>query len=131
MASRCRLPAPAPPPSQNSLPSTPAARPPQEMALEPKSLPALQLNCLATITGAWATHDPMVLQATDPLHVWGPEFLEARLKWRSKQPITILELRWVGAGSLCGLQAGGGMQRGLSGAPPQLALGPHPASQMH
>lgn len=43
--------------------------------------------------GAWTTHDPAVLQALDALHVWGPAFLEHRLRWRAQQPITVLELR--------------------------------------
>lgn len=34
-----------------------------------------------------------MLQLLDELHCWAPPFLESRLKWRSKQPITVLELR--------------------------------------
>lgn len=34
-----------------------------------------------------------MLQALDALHVWGPGFLEHRLRWRAQQPITVLELR--------------------------------------
>lgn len=43
--------------------------------------------------GAWTTHDASVLQLLEELHCWAPNFLEARLKWRAKQPITVLELR--------------------------------------
>lgn len=34
-----------------------------------------------------------MLEALDALHVWGPGFLEHRLRWRPQQPITVLELR--------------------------------------
>lgn len=43
--------------------------------------------------GAWTTHNPRVLELLAGLHVWTPQFLEARLKWRERQPITVLELR--------------------------------------
>ncbi len=29
------------------------------------------------------------------MHIWTPAFLEARLKWRGAQPLTVLELRAV------------------------------------
>ncbi len=34
-----------------------------------------------------------MLELLDELHCWAPAFLEARLKWRGKQPVTVLELR--------------------------------------
>jgi hypothetical protein len=64
------------------------------MSLEPRKLSAVPLPALAFVTGAWATCDATgVLEATRPLHVYGPGFLDARLKWRSKEPLTLLELR--------------------------------------
>ena len=50
--------------------------------------PALPAAC----AGAWTTHDPSVLELLDELHCWAPAFLDARLKWRGKQPVTVLEL---------------------------------------
>ncbi|GAB4817984.1 hypothetical protein N2152v2_005030 [Parachlorella kessleri] len=65
----------------------------KEAAFDPKAQPELEFSVLARLTGAWTTCDPRILQVLDGLHIWGPEFLEARLKWRARQPITILELR--------------------------------------
>lgn len=65
----------------------------QVMASDPKSQAQLRISCVARVTGAWATPDARLLAATDPLHVWGPAFLDQRLKWRPTQPVTLLELR--------------------------------------
>eukprot|EP00877_Chromochloris_zofingiensis_P010314 jgi/Chrzof1/5536/Cz16g06210.t1 len=65
----------------------------QELRLNPKQLPHIPLQQYAHVTGAWTTYDPAILQTLDPLHVWSPAFLEARLNWRPKQPITLLEFR--------------------------------------
>jgi hypothetical protein len=65
----------------------------QEMALQPKAMETLPLHVFATVTGAWTTRDPGVLAALDALHVYAEGFLDARLKWRSKDPLTLLELR--------------------------------------
>uniref|UniRef100_A0A383V8R8 Uncharacterized protein n=1 Tax=Tetradesmus obliquus TaxID=3088 RepID=A0A383V8R8_TETOB len=68
----------------------------QEMQLEPRQLQHIPLAYFAAITGAWTTRDERVLQQLDPLHVHSEGFLETRLKWRSKDPLTLLELRaWV------------------------------------
>lgn len=48
---------------------------------------------LCAVTGAWSTHDTSVFNALDAFHVWGGDFVEVRLKWRQKQPVTLLELR--------------------------------------
>ena len=60
---------------------------------DPKTQSALDFYCLAEVTGAWATTDPDVLAALTALHIYGPNFLDARLRWRPTQPITVLELR--------------------------------------
>lgn len=65
----------------------------EELACEPKALPELSLRYYAEVTGAWTTPDPSVLSALNALHAWTPEFLDARLRWRQQQPITVLELR--------------------------------------
>ncbi|GLI61969.1 hypothetical protein VaNZ11_004535 [Volvox africanus] len=65
----------------------------EAMRLEPKSEAVLQLPYIAQVTGAWTTYDPQVLQVLDDFHVWTEQFIETRLKWRAKQPITVLELR--------------------------------------
>ena len=45
------------------------------------------------MTGAWTTSDPGAVTALAPLHVGSEAFLEAKLKWRGGQPLTVLELR--------------------------------------
>ena len=65
----------------------------QELEAEPKEQPQLAINYLAAVTGCWTTFDPAVLAALSSHHVWTEEFLESRLRWRPKQPITVLELR--------------------------------------
>jgi len=64
-----------------------------EMRMDPKLMGQIPLAQWAEVTGAWLTEDARVLEALDPLHVWAGGFLEARLKWRKAQPITLLELR--------------------------------------
>lgn len=63
------------------------------MVLQPKEVDPLPLQYFAEITGAWTTKDPQVLNVLDPLHVYAGGFLETRLKWRAKEPLTLLELR--------------------------------------
>eukprot|EP00878_Enallax_costatus_P009341 GHUV01009763.1.p1 GENE.GHUV01009763.1~~GHUV01009763.1.p1 ORF type:complete len:278 (+),score=73.38 GHUV01009763.1:139-972(+) len=65
----------------------------QEMQMEPKQMPQIPLRYFAKTTGVWTTKDPRILQQLDPLHVYAEGFLETRLKWRSKDPLTLLELR--------------------------------------
>jgi len=49
---------------------------------------------LAEVTGLWTTMDPEgILDATSSFHIWGPKFVETRLKWRKTQPVTVMELR--------------------------------------
>ena len=64
-----------------------------QCAADPRASPMLALSCWAEVTGAWTTTDTGALPALHPLHIHGDAFLEARLRWRPKQPITILELR--------------------------------------
>ncbi|PRW56599.1 hypothetical protein C2E21_4501 [Chlorella sorokiniana] len=64
-----------------------------EVQYDPKQQAQLSLGTFCTITGAWTTHDTSVLELLDELHCWAPAFLDARLKWRGKQPVTVLELR--------------------------------------
>jgi len=65
----------------------------EAMALEPKQLAVLPLTTFVQVTGAWQTEDTGLLTALDDLHIWTPAFVEARLKWRARQPLTLLELR--------------------------------------
>ena len=51
------------------------------------------MKYVANVTGCWTTYDPRVLSALSEHHVWTDDFLESRLRWRAKQPITVLELR--------------------------------------
>lgn len=65
----------------------------QELVAEPKEQSWLNISYLAEVTGCWTTFDPSVLAALSEHHVWTEEFLDSRLRWRPKQPITVLELR--------------------------------------
>lgn len=65
----------------------------QECECDPRACSTLRLSCWAELTGAWTTTDPRALAALHPLHIYAEPFLEARLRWRPAQPITILELR--------------------------------------
>lgn len=65
----------------------------QEMVLQPKEVEQLPLQYYAEVTGAWTTQDPQLLAVLDPLHVYVEGFLDTRLKWRAKEPLTLLELR--------------------------------------
>jgi hypothetical protein len=63
------------------------------MVLQSKEVEQLPLQYYAEVTGAWTTKDPQVLNVLEPLHVYAEGFLETRLKWRAKEPLTLLELR--------------------------------------
>lgn len=65
----------------------------EEMVLQPKEVDQLRLQYYAEVTGSWTTQDPEVLAVLDPLHVYAEGFLDTRLKWRAKEPLTLLELR--------------------------------------
>ena len=65
----------------------------QELAFDQKKEELLTVKHVARLTGCWTTFDPTVLTALSEHHVWTDEFLHSRLKWRTKQPITVLELR--------------------------------------
>jgi hypothetical protein len=65
-----------------------------ECEIDPKENEFLELDCIAQVTGQWKTNDAQkVLEALDPLHMYSPDFLDARLRWKPTQPLTILELR--------------------------------------
>ncbi|KAK3235775.1 hypothetical protein CYMTET_54039 [Cymbomonas tetramitiformis] len=54
----------------------------------------LEVKSWAVCTGAWVTEDAAeALAALSDHHIWAPEFLQTRLRWRPEQPITIMELR--------------------------------------
>ncbi|KAL6771000.1 hypothetical protein ACKKBF_B33540 [Auxenochlorella protothecoides x Auxenochlorella symbiontica] len=78
-----------PPPSRQPPPLHQA----QALAYDPRSARHLELATGAVLTGAWTTADPAVLQLLADFHIWAPRFLDARLRWRPRQPITVLELR--------------------------------------
>lgn len=72
---------------------TAAKRYAAETAYDPRAQQRLEFATAARVTGAWTTMDPAVLQLLEGLHVWAPGFLENRLRWRPRQPITVLEVR--------------------------------------
>ncbi|KAL4533044.1 hypothetical protein Ndes2526A_g08500 [Nannochloris sp. 'desiccata'] len=61
--------------------------------IDPRGQEYLEFDCVAEVTGQFKTTDPKILTALDPLHIYGPDFLEARLRWKPTQPLTVLELR--------------------------------------
>ncbi|DBA91080.1 hypothetical protein WJX77_004941 [Trebouxia sp. C0004] len=65
----------------------------QELAFDQKTATHLTIKHIASLTGCWTTFDPFVLSALSDHHVWTEEFLSTRLKWKPKQPITVMELR--------------------------------------
>ena len=65
----------------------------QELAFDQKAATHLTIKHVAFLTGCWTTFDPKVLTALSDHHVWTEEFLSSRLRWRAKQPITVMDLR--------------------------------------
>lgn len=65
----------------------------QDLAFDQKTATHLTVQHIASLTGCWTTFDPHVLSALSDHHVWTEEFLSKRLKWKPKQPITVMELR--------------------------------------
>ncbi|KAK9846560.1 hypothetical protein WJX81_006598 [Elliptochloris bilobata] len=122
----------------------------EELDFEPKGLPSLQLGVAAELTGAWTVTAPAdpdagaeLLAVTQGLHVYGSKFLQARLKWRPRQPLTLLELRarrlrpplalpardefwgcfsWVNIGAEAAKQAAHGWQHGTPALPDDVFL---------
>jgi hypothetical protein len=71
--------------------------------VDPKTLSSIRLEYIADISRGWKTYDENVASVLDELHVYGPEFLDTRLRWKEKEPLCVLELRvlrWV-AGYVC------------------------------
>jgi len=66
---------------------------PQDLAFDQKIATNITIKHVASLTGCWTTFDPHVLSALSDHHVWTQEFLSTRLKWKPKQPITVMELR--------------------------------------
>lgn len=65
----------------------------QDLAFDQKTATHLTIKHIASLTGCWTTFDPYILSALSDHHVWTQEFLSTRLKWKPKQPITVMELR--------------------------------------
>jgi hypothetical protein len=51
------------------------------------------LSSFAEVAGAYEGCEAEELEALDPHHVWMREYAASRLKWRPKQPLTVLVLR--------------------------------------
>lgn len=62
-------------------------------APDPRHQPTLTLAHAARLTGAWTTDDPTLLPRLDHMHIYTQAFVDARLRWRAAQKLTILELR--------------------------------------
>ena len=48
----------------------------QELTFDPRSEEDVTLKYRATITGAWTTFEPGVVEALTAHHILGPDFLE-------------------------------------------------------
>jgi hypothetical protein len=90
---------------------------------EPKTLEGVvPLKCRVRVQGAWSVVDGRVVAALsdDPgLHVWGPAFTEARLKWKPGAPMTLALVR---AYALDALDAPAGAPSSPSPPPPPLRV---------
>lgn len=53
----------------------------------------LVLDTWVKVTGVWTTSKIETLSNLDKFHIWNEAYLQNRLSWRAKQPITILELQ--------------------------------------
>lgn len=63
------------------------------MEKDAKEEEELLLDTWVKVTGLWTTSSMETLLALDKFHIWSEEYLQNRLSWRSKQPVTILELQ--------------------------------------
>jgi len=53
----------------------------------------LRFSSFAEVEGAYEISEAEELSALDPHHMWTPEYVESRFKWRPKKPLTVLVLR--------------------------------------
>ena len=53
----------------------------------------LRFTSFAEVKEAYEISEPASLAAIDPFHIWTPEYVESRFKWRPKKPLTVLILR--------------------------------------
>ena len=53
----------------------------------------LRFTSFAEVRGAYEISEYESLEATDPYHMWTPEYAESRFRWRPKKPLTVLVLR--------------------------------------
>lgn len=78
---------------------------------EPKTLAGpIPIKCRAVVEQAWSVTDGAVVEAlaAEPgLHVWGPAFAEARMKWRPGSEMSLLLVRAYGGGGGGGGGSGG------------------------
>jgi len=65
----------------------------QVLQWDPKSEKEMKLGMLAEVSGVWVTADAAALSALEDMHIWSRQYVEQRLSWRAKQPLTVLELR--------------------------------------
>jgi hypothetical protein len=54
---------------------------------------SLRFSSFAEVEGAYEISEAEELSALDPHHMWTPEYVESRFKWRPKKPLTVLVLR--------------------------------------
>ena len=52
----------------------------------------LRFTSFAEVKGAYEISEPESLEAIGPHHMWSPEYVESRFRWRPKKPLTVLVL---------------------------------------
>jgi len=53
----------------------------------------LRFSSFAEVEGAYEISEAEELSALEPHHMWTPEYVESRFRWRPKKPLTVLVLR--------------------------------------
>jgi len=57
-----------------------------------KTLQTIQLDSAFRITGAWHCTNPRIGEILDDFHVYGPTFMETRLRFKKHEPLCIIEV---------------------------------------
>ena len=62
----------------------------QDLDLDPKGMAAIPVKAVCSVTGAWVTSKPELLQPFRGIYT--EAFVKHRMKWLPGQPLTVLEL---------------------------------------
>lgn len=64
-----------------------------EFPIDYKAEKELLLHTMAEVTGLWTTTSEEALLSLNDFHVWTKDYVQNRLGWRPKQPVSILEVQ--------------------------------------